>query len=148
MIAEETHKHFDRSDANMDGQTSVRDLYIASPSEEADHQAITAAGWGVRVGLSLIGDTRQDRGYPATVADHTFGCAERPYSTTCRATASAGTSGLPPAFPIILPSMRNGELICVRRRLTAASRSISSPKQSTNGANVGATVCSNTSICR
>jgi threonine dehydrogenase-like Zn-dependent dehydrogenase len=67
---EETHEHFDRSYADMDGRTVVDGLYVASPSEEADRQAVIAAGRGGRVGLTLVKDVRQERGYPATVADH------------------------------------------------------------------------------
>jgi hypothetical protein len=66
----ETHEHFDRSYADMDGRTAVDGLYVASPSEEADRQAIVAAGRGGRIGLTIIKDIRQERGYPATVADH------------------------------------------------------------------------------
>jgi threonine dehydrogenase-like Zn-dependent dehydrogenase len=66
----EIHEHFDRSYADMDGRTAVDGLYVASPSTEADRQAIVAAGRGGRVGLTLIEDVRQERGYPATLADH------------------------------------------------------------------------------
>lgn len=66
----ETHEHFDRSYAAMDGRTPVDGLYVASPSEEADRQAVIAAGRGARVAVTLIEDIRQEQGYPAIVADH------------------------------------------------------------------------------
>lgn len=66
----ETHEHFDRSYADMDGRTPVENLYVASPSEEADRQALIAAGQGARVGITLIKDIREKQGYPAIVADH------------------------------------------------------------------------------
>ncbi len=68
--AGETHEHFDQSYPDMDGETAVEGLYIASPAEETDHQAIVAAGRGARVGYTLVADVREERGYPAAVADH------------------------------------------------------------------------------
>lgn len=65
----EEHERFDRSYPGVDGRTPVDGLYVASPSEETDHQAIMAAGRGARVGLTLVEDVRQERGYPAAVAD-------------------------------------------------------------------------------
>jgi thioredoxin reductase len=44
----ETHERFDRSYPERDGSTPVGGLYVASPSEEADTQAIMAAGRGAR----------------------------------------------------------------------------------------------------
>jgi hypothetical protein len=66
----ETHEHFDREYAGHDGTTPVDGLYVASPSTEADRQAIVAAGRGARVGLHVVEDVRAERGYPEAVADH------------------------------------------------------------------------------
>lgn len=66
----ETHERFDRSYAESDGSTPVDGLYVASPSNEADRQAIVAAGRGARVGLTVVGDARQETGVPASLADH------------------------------------------------------------------------------
>ncbi|WP_435066235.1 NAD(P)/FAD-dependent oxidoreductase [Halobaculum sp. EA56] len=66
----ETHETFDSEYADNDGTTPVDGLYVASPSTEADRQAIMAAGRGARVGLRVVEDARKDRGYPEAVADH------------------------------------------------------------------------------
>ena len=66
----EEHEHFDRSYADRDGTTPAEGLYVASPSDEADRQAIVAAGRGARVGLTVLADARRDRGYPDAFADH------------------------------------------------------------------------------
>ncbi len=66
----ETHETFDSEYADHDGATPVEGLYVASPSVEADKQAVIAAGRGARVGLRVVEDTRQERGYPEAVADH------------------------------------------------------------------------------
>lgn len=73
----ETHEHegerverFDRSYAAADGTTPVDGLFVASPSEAADRQAIVAAGRGARVGLAVIAATRRAEGYPESVATH------------------------------------------------------------------------------
>jgi hypothetical protein len=66
----ETHETFDGDYADHDGTTAVDGLYVASPSAEADRQAIMAAGRGARVGLRVVEDVREERGYPGTVADH------------------------------------------------------------------------------
>ena len=60
----ETAEHFDRSYAEFDGATPVDRLYVASPSDEADRQAVVAAGRGARVGLRVVEDARRDRGLP------------------------------------------------------------------------------------
>lgn len=65
----EERERFDRSYSSADGRTPIDGIYIASPSEEADQQAIIAAGCGARVGLALLRDIRCERGYPDTVAD-------------------------------------------------------------------------------
>ncbi|WP_254543072.1 NAD(P)/FAD-dependent oxidoreductase [Halomarina pelagica] len=65
----ETHEHFDGEYADHDGATPVEGLYVASPSTE-DRQALMAAGRGARVGLRVVEDAREDRGYPQAVADH------------------------------------------------------------------------------
>jgi len=66
----ETHESFDSEYADHDGTTPVGGLYVASPSTEADRQAIMAAGRGARVGLCVVEDARKERGYPEAVADH------------------------------------------------------------------------------
>jgi hypothetical protein len=66
----ETHETFDSEYAGHDGTTPVDGLYVASPSSEADRQAIMAAGRGARVGLRVIEDVREQRGYPEAVVDH------------------------------------------------------------------------------
>jgi thioredoxin reductase len=66
----ETHETFDREYADHDGTTPVDGLYVASPSSDADRQAIMAAGRGARVGLRVVEDARERRGYPEAVADH------------------------------------------------------------------------------
>lgn len=63
-------ERFDRSYSESDGMTPVDGLYVASPSDEADRQAIVAAGRGARVGLAVIRDARRKEGYPESVADH------------------------------------------------------------------------------
>ncbi|MFC6837974.1 NAD(P)/FAD-dependent oxidoreductase [Halomarina ordinaria] len=66
----ETHETFDGEYADHDGTTPVDGLYVASPSTEADRQAIMAAGRGARVGLRVVEDAREEHGYPETVVDH------------------------------------------------------------------------------
>ncbi|WP_434531905.1 NAD(P)/FAD-dependent oxidoreductase [Haloarcula sp. NS06] len=72
----ETHEHdgeeretFDREYADADGTTPVPGLYVASPSEAADMQAIIAAGRGARVARRVIADARIDDGWWEAVAD-------------------------------------------------------------------------------
>jgi thioredoxin reductase len=66
----EEHERFARSYAGADGETPVEGLFVASPSAEADRQAIVAAGRGARVGLALVEELRRRRGIPDSVADH------------------------------------------------------------------------------
>lgn len=66
----EEHEHFDRSYAEDDGTTPIAGLYVASPTEKADHQAIMAAGRGAQVGITLVEEVRQERGYPDSIASH------------------------------------------------------------------------------
>jgi threonine dehydrogenase-like Zn-dependent dehydrogenase len=66
----ETHETFDSEYADHDGTSPVDGLYVASPSAEADRQAIMAAGRGARVGLRVVEDVREERGYPESVVDH------------------------------------------------------------------------------
>jgi len=66
----ETHETFDSEYADYDGTTPADGLYVASPSAEADRQAIMAAGRGARVGLRVVEDAREQRGYPEAVIDH------------------------------------------------------------------------------
>lgn len=64
-------RHFERGyAAATDGTTPIEGLYVASPSVEADRQAIMAAGRGARVGLTLVEDVRRERGYPDSFTDH------------------------------------------------------------------------------
>jgi hypothetical protein len=65
----ETHERFDRSYPERDGSTPVGGLYVASPSEEADTQAIMAAGRGARVAHRAIADTRTNEGWWRKVAE-------------------------------------------------------------------------------
>lgn len=65
----ETEERFDRSYPNDDGSTPVEDLYIASPAEQPDRQAILAAGRGARVGKRVIADVRIEDGWWEGVAD-------------------------------------------------------------------------------
>ncbi|WP_435197379.1 NAD(P)/FAD-dependent oxidoreductase [Natronomonas sp. EA1] len=65
----EEHEHFDSEYADHDGTTSVEGLYVASPSEEADTQAIMAAGRGARVAHRVIADARMDDGWWEEVAE-------------------------------------------------------------------------------
>jgi len=59
----EDHERFDRSYPDDDGTTTVESLYVASPSEETDTQAIMAAGRGARVAHRVIADARMDDGW-------------------------------------------------------------------------------------
>ncbi|WP_049900106.1 NAD(P)/FAD-dependent oxidoreductase [Halococcus agarilyticus] len=65
----EEHEHFDRSYAESDGTTPIEGLYVASPSEESDRQAIIAAGRGGRVGLAVLRDVRHERGHSEATAE-------------------------------------------------------------------------------
>jgi len=65
----EEHETFDREYADNDGTTPVPGLYVASPSEAADMQAIVAAGRGARVARRVIADSRIDAGWWEAVAD-------------------------------------------------------------------------------
>ena len=76
----EEHERFDRGYADHDGRTPVDGLYVVSPSEEADTQAIVAAGRGARVARRVIADARIDDGWweeAARVFDWTRREAER-----------------------------------------------------------------------
>jgi hypothetical protein len=72
----ETYEHdgeeretFDGGYADRDGTTPVEGLYVASPSDEADTQAVTAAGRGARVARRVVADARIDDGWWEAVAD-------------------------------------------------------------------------------
>jgi hypothetical protein len=65
----EEYEQFDSEYADFDGRTRVAGLYVASPSEEADTQAIMAAGRGARVAHRVIADARIDDGWWEEVAD-------------------------------------------------------------------------------
>ena len=62
-------EEFDRSYAEHDGSTPVDGLYVASPSDEADRQAVIAAGRGARVGISVVSYLRRLQGYPDNIAE-------------------------------------------------------------------------------
>ncbi|MFB6210081.1 MAG: NAD(P)/FAD-dependent oxidoreductase [Halobacteriales archaeon] len=64
----EEHEQFDREYADHDGTTPVEGLYIASPSAEADQQAIIAAGRGARVARQVIAEIRIEAGWWENVA--------------------------------------------------------------------------------
>lgn len=66
----EIHERFDRSYAATDGTTPIDGLYVASPSDESDRQAIIAAGRGGRVGLAVVDEVRREQGYFEGFADH------------------------------------------------------------------------------
>jgi choline dehydrogenase-like flavoprotein len=67
----EKHEQFDSEYADFDGKTPVEGLYVASPSEEADTQAIMAAGRGARVAHRVVADVRIDDGWWGEVAEGT-----------------------------------------------------------------------------
>lgn len=58
----ESHERFDRAYPDQDGSTPVEGLYVASPAEATDMQAIMAAGRGARVAHRAIADVRMDDG--------------------------------------------------------------------------------------
>jgi len=66
----EEHEHFSREYADDDGSTPIDGLYVASPSDGADRQAIIAAGQGARVGLAVVDDRRRERGYTGHFETH------------------------------------------------------------------------------
>jgi len=59
----ETRESFDGGYANQDGTTPIDGLYIATPAEKEDTQAILAAGRGARVGRRVVGDVHIDEGW-------------------------------------------------------------------------------------
>jgi hypothetical protein len=65
----EEHETFDRGYPEADGTTPVDGLYVASPSDAADTQAIMAAGRGACVARRVIADARIDDGWWEDVAD-------------------------------------------------------------------------------
>lgn len=67
----EEYEQFDREYPEADGTTPVEGLYVASPSEEADAQALIAAGRGARVAKRLIEDVkREDEGLWEMIVDY------------------------------------------------------------------------------
>lgn len=66
----EAHERFDRSYPEGDGTTPIDGLYIASPTDGADRQAIIAAGRGASVALALVDHLRHERGYFESFARH------------------------------------------------------------------------------
>lgn len=65
-----TGSTLDRSTIERDGATPVEGLFVASPSEAADRQAILAAGRGARVGLAVVEAHRRETDLPAPLARH------------------------------------------------------------------------------
>jgi hypothetical protein len=65
----EEHERFDRDYPDRNGSTPIEGLYIASPADEADTQAIVVAGRGVRVAHRVIADARIDDGWWNEVAE-------------------------------------------------------------------------------
>lgn len=65
---EETEQ-FDRAYADPDGRTPIEGLYVASPTDGADRQAVMAAGRGARAAHAAIADARRADGYPDPLAD-------------------------------------------------------------------------------
>jgi len=65
----EEYETFDGEYADRDGTTPVEGLYVASPSDEADTQAIMAAGRGARVARRVVADARLEDGWWEAVAD-------------------------------------------------------------------------------
>jgi hypothetical protein len=63
------HEQFDREYADRNGTTPVEGLYVASPSDEADTQAIMAAGRGAGVAHRVIAEARMDHGWWEAVAE-------------------------------------------------------------------------------
>jgi hypothetical protein len=75
LFAERTHHgetevRFDPEYPDDDGRTEIEGLYVASPAEGRNEQAIIAAGNGARVARSLVEDHRRAAGYPEGVAAH------------------------------------------------------------------------------
>lgn len=67
---DEEHELFDRSYAAANGTTPIPGLFVASPTEQADQQAIMAAGHGARVSITIVKEIRQERGYPDSLTSH------------------------------------------------------------------------------
>jgi hypothetical protein len=65
----ETRESFDGSYADHDGTTPVDGLYVATPAEKEDTQAIMAAGRGARVGRRVVADFHVDEGWWPERAD-------------------------------------------------------------------------------
>jgi hypothetical protein len=65
----EQHETFDGSYADHDGTTPIDGLYIATPADVEDTQAIVAAGRGARVGRRVVGDVHIDEGWWPERAD-------------------------------------------------------------------------------
>ncbi|WP_332900244.1 NAD(P)/FAD-dependent oxidoreductase [Haladaptatus sp. CMSO5] len=61
---------FDRTYPAVDGSTSIAGLYVASPVETVEPQALISAGHGARVARTLLTDVRCERGFPPAVAGH------------------------------------------------------------------------------
>jgi len=67
---DETHERFARDYADHDGTTPVDDLFVASPSHEADRQAVVAAGRGARTALSVVAAVRRESGLHGDLVSH------------------------------------------------------------------------------
>lgn len=66
----EEHERFDKGYSEQDGTTPIDGLFVASPAEGIDYQAIMAAGRGARVGIEVVEDVRRERGLPEPVSNH------------------------------------------------------------------------------
>lgn len=61
---------FARDYSDRDGRTPIDGLYIASPTEGAEMQALSAAGHATRVARALVEDVRHERGFPDEIATY------------------------------------------------------------------------------
>jgi len=65
-----SHERFRRDYADHDGTTPLDGLFVASPSHEADRQAVVAAGRGARTALSVVAAVRRESGLRGDLARH------------------------------------------------------------------------------
>ncbi|WP_231185214.1 FAD-dependent monooxygenase [Haladaptatus sp. DYF46] len=64
----EAYEILDQKVIGDDGRTNVDGLYVAGSLAKAGSQALTNAGHGATVGLTIIEDDRRDRGFPNELA--------------------------------------------------------------------------------
>lgn len=65
----EDHRQFDRDYPHDDGRTVFSGLYVASPSDAADRQAVMAAGRGATVAHAVLEDVRMETGLSGELSD-------------------------------------------------------------------------------